>query len=63
VAEVRAKFADCLAYAGLEAVVGAGGEAVAALADDGPADAILPLINETLFAAHRDNRVRRAGEA
>ena len=52
-ADVAAKFADCLSYAGLGAVVQASSEAITALAGDGPADAVLPLINEALLAARR----------
>ena len=51
VADVQAKFADCLRFAGLGAIVAASSQAIAALAADGPAGAILPLINETLLAA------------
>jgi 2-methylcitrate dehydratase PrpD len=51
VADVQAKFADCLTYAGLGAAIQASSEAVTALAADGPARGILPLINEALLAA------------
>jgi 2-methylcitrate dehydratase PrpD len=55
-ADVQAKFADCLSYAGLHGIVGASSEAITALAADGPADVVLPLINETLLAARRVSR-------
>lgn len=49
-AEVWAKFADCFRYAGLDAITEAAAEAIAALLDNGPADAVLTLMNDALVA-------------
>jgi 2-methylcitrate dehydratase PrpD len=49
-ADVQAKFDDCLRYAGLARITGPVTRAISGLADDGPANAVMPLVNNGLLA-------------